>query len=294
MAFGDGNDGGSDSDFAGGEVDTNSAGMDMDAGGVGPSDAGDLGAQEAPDAPAWTPPTREAYEAMQKHAELGQRYGPYQQQIDQALKAGLTPQQAQQVVAQGRKEGVGTKASRFKTFAAYAKWMKDSESDPEAFGEGIDERFDARYAPHGEKMTALEKRVEEMSQQLAEARGALIVAPHQFQVNKEFEKHREAAMKLATQHRIPFAQAMRFAQQEAELTQLRAAAKAQQGGGTQPLAPARRVAGAPKEDRSLHPSRAPGGQGVGAAPFVPSAAGKGSKFSQSIRHVAKNRLSGKR
>lgn len=215
----------------------------------------------------WKPPTREEYESMRGDAEVGREFKPHADQIRQALRAGLTPQEAKTVVADAKAEG--------KTVAQkIADWQEDPEKyramwlnfekGPKHFTDAIGHVADSRFAPHLEKQTALEKEVSSMKAQLAEVYGHAVLSQQAFAKDPKWASVQKEALALVHSGAIPNVQLAReHIESKRELARLRAMASntnAPGAAGSPPPAGGKRVPAKPRNDPAMRGTTAPRGE----------------------------------
>lgn len=219
---------------------------------------------EAPAADAWTPPTREQFEAMKKHAELGQKYAPYSQHFDQMLQQAFQPQRQQ--AAPAPKPQGGEWVNPIDDIAGYGQFWSTVGKDPSSFRKVLRAEAEAVGKPHFERLQAFEEKIGSLEQLAHALEWHARQAPFRFQVNKDNEAFHEEAIKALKDGKVSTIEAAYdHVRKDAEIKKLKAdiaAAKAQGQPGAAKPASKKAV---PNAASAARPSAAPKGKGVAPA-----------------------------
>lgn len=158
---------------------------------------------------AWTPPSKDAWEAFQrdhseakKYADIGRQYAPYKNQIDQLIQRGFTPAEAKAEVKAQQEEAEPEYRKHFSDENSRAETWKRFGSDPAFFEKTL--QSIARAGMKGDlgEVAALKKELADMKRSHDEVRGWAIRANSAFAPNQEFAKYEQPALALVQAGRI--------------------------------------------------------------------------------------------
>ncbi len=213
----------------------------------------------------WKPPSREEYEAMRGDADVGREFKPHAEQIREALRAGLTPRDAQAAVKEAKATGQTVKAVLAdweEDQGKYHEMWKNFEKGPKYFKDAVGHVAQSQFAPHVEKQTALEKQVAELKAQYGELYGHAVLQQQATLKDPKWASVEKDALALVRAGKIPNVQLAReYVEQKRELAKMRAASGGAAQGAPPAAAGGKRVPAKPRNDPAMRGSTTPRGEG---------------------------------
>lgn len=247
----------------------------------------------APAVDEWKPPSREAYEALQKRADSFRDIEPYADEVRRLIRQGFSPQQAQAAVAPAAAKAPEKDEDEDDTFInleKYAKLWDEFGSNPRSFTGTIAKIAKRAMKAEFDRVAKLESGYGEIKPAVERLIGFSTLANKRFMKDEKFASIEKEAIDLVNSGKIAdFDTAVEHVQAKRDAkAAVMNAAKAAAGGAVAKPKPgvAAAVKAQPKNNPSLNPTVAPKGKGRISDEFVRE--GNESTFKAAFRGAKKD------